>query len=189
MLVRKTNPVPIECVARGYLSGSGWKEYAASGAVCGVALPSGLQESDRLPEPIFTPATKATSGHDINISEAEAGTLIGPTLVSRLRFTVTYGLNVITALASPSKMARRIEWATAHHFADLHGVRVPALIVTGEANLDHVVPVEVTRRYLEELRSAEHVVLERTGHNGLVTKPEEFAGVLGRFVDGVRLSA
>ena len=85
MLVRKTNPVPIECVARGYLSGSGWKEYAASGAVCGVALPSGLQESDRLPEPIFTPATKATSGHDINISEAEAGTLIGPTLVSRLR--------------------------------------------------------------------------------------------------------
>jgi 3-oxoadipate enol-lactonase len=112
-----------------------------------------------------------------------------PTLASRLRFTVTYGLNVITALASPSKMARRIEWATAHHFADLHGVRVPALIVTGEANLDHVVPVEVTRRYLEELRSAEHVVLERTGHNGLVTKPEEFAGVLGRFVDGVRLSA
>ena len=73
MLVRKTNPVPIECVARGYLSGSGWKDYRATGTVCGIPLPAGLRESDRLPEPIFTPATKATSGHDINISEAEAG--------------------------------------------------------------------------------------------------------------------
>ena len=72
MLVRKTNPVPVECVARGYLSGSGWKDYVATGAVCGVPLPAGLRESDRLPEPIFTPATKATSGHDVNISEAEA---------------------------------------------------------------------------------------------------------------------
>src|SRR4026208_1959447 len=60
MLVRKTNPVPIECVARGYLSGSGWKEYQTSGSVCGVKLPAGLRETDRLPEPIFTPATKAT---------------------------------------------------------------------------------------------------------------------------------
>src|SRR5918999_5277004 len=72
MLVRKTNPVPIECVARGYLSGSGWKDYVATGAVCGVPLPKGLRESDKLPEPIFTPATKATSGHDINISERDA---------------------------------------------------------------------------------------------------------------------
>ena len=85
MLVRKTNPVPVECVARGYLSGSGWKDYTATGAVCGVPLPSGLRESDRLPEPIFTPATKATSGHDVNISEAEAARLIGPALVERLR--------------------------------------------------------------------------------------------------------
>ena len=85
MLVRKTSPVPIECVARGYLSGSGWKEYRAQGSVCGIALPPGLRESDRLPEPIFTPATKATSGHDINISEAEAGKLIGGELVARLR--------------------------------------------------------------------------------------------------------
>jgi phosphoribosylaminoimidazole-succinocarboxamide synthase len=85
MLVRKTNPVPIECVARGYLSGSGWKEYGASGSVCGVPLPAGLRESDRLPTPIFTPATKAESGHDINISEAEAGQLVGQDLVSRLR--------------------------------------------------------------------------------------------------------
>jgi len=85
MLVRKTNPVPIECVARGYLSGSGWKEYVASGSVCGVALPPGLRESDRLPTPIFTPATKAESGHDRNISEAEAGRLVGEDLVRTLR--------------------------------------------------------------------------------------------------------
>jgi len=85
MLVRKTTPVPIECVARGYLSGSGWKEYVATGSVCGVALPPNLRESDRLPSPIFTPATKAESGHDINISEAEAGRLIGTELTARLR--------------------------------------------------------------------------------------------------------
>ena len=85
MLVRKTSPIPIECVARGYLAGSGWKDYLATGTVCGVRLPPGLRESDRLPEPIFTPATKATSGHDINIGEAEAGQLIGAPLVERLR--------------------------------------------------------------------------------------------------------
>ena len=85
MLVRRTAPIPIECVARGYLAGSGWKEYAHNGQVCGVALPSGLRESDRLPEPIFTPATKADTGHDINISEAEAGRLVGADLVARLR--------------------------------------------------------------------------------------------------------
>jgi len=85
MLVRKTNPVPIECVARGYLSGSGWKEYVASRSVCGVPLPEGLRESDRLPEPIFTPATKATTGHDVNVSEAEAGRHVGTELVARLR--------------------------------------------------------------------------------------------------------
>jgi phosphoribosylaminoimidazole-succinocarboxamide synthase len=85
MLVRKTAPVPIECVARGYLSGSGWKEYVATGSVCGIALPGGLRESDRLPAPIFTPATKAASGHDINISEEEAGRLVGAELVSRLK--------------------------------------------------------------------------------------------------------
>ena len=85
MLVRKTDPVPIECVARGYLSGSGWKEYQQTGRVCGIELPSGLRESDRLPEPIFTPATKAESGHDVNISEAEAGRLVGADLISRLK--------------------------------------------------------------------------------------------------------
>jgi phosphoribosylaminoimidazole-succinocarboxamide synthase len=85
MLVRKTNPVPIECVARGYLSGSGWKDYVATGSVCGVQLPAGLRESDRLPQPIFTPATKATTGHDINISEADAAGIVGPALLDRLK--------------------------------------------------------------------------------------------------------
>jgi phosphoribosylaminoimidazole-succinocarboxamide synthase len=84
MLVRRTIPVPIECVARGYLAGSGWKEYTRTGAVCGIALPPGLQESDRLPEPIFTPATKAESGHDENISAATAASLIGADAVAFL---------------------------------------------------------------------------------------------------------
>jgi phosphoribosylaminoimidazole-succinocarboxamide synthase len=83
MLVRRT--VPVECVARGYLAGSGWKEYAATGEVCGIPLPAGLRESDRLPEAIFTPATKASSGHDVNISEAQAADLVGAPLVARLK--------------------------------------------------------------------------------------------------------
>ena len=91
MLVRKTNPVPVECVARGYLSGSGWKDYVATGAVCGVDLPPGLRESDRLAEPIFTPATKATTGHDTNISEAAAAQLVGAELIERLK-TLTLAL-------------------------------------------------------------------------------------------------
>jgi phosphoribosylaminoimidazole-succinocarboxamide synthase len=85
MLVRRTDPIPVECVARGYLAGSGWVDYQRSGAVCGVALPSGLRQSDRLPAPIFTPATKAESGHDENISEAQAAELVGPRLIARLR--------------------------------------------------------------------------------------------------------
>jgi phosphoribosylaminoimidazole-succinocarboxamide synthase len=85
MLVRRTEPIPIECVARGYLSGSGWKEYQQAGSVCGVRLPGGLHESDRLPEPIFTPATKEETGHDVNISQEEAGRLVGHDLVARLK--------------------------------------------------------------------------------------------------------
>src|SRR5437588_4601506 len=68
MLCKKTKPLPVECVVRGYLSGSGWKDYRATGKVCGIPLPAGLRESERLPEPIFTPSTKATAGHDENIS-------------------------------------------------------------------------------------------------------------------------
>lgn len=85
MLCRKLDVVPIECVARGYLAGSGWKDYQASGSVCGVALPPGLRNGDQLPEPIFTPATKATTGHDENISFAEAAARVGEGLMSRLR--------------------------------------------------------------------------------------------------------
>jgi phosphoribosylaminoimidazole-succinocarboxamide synthase len=85
MLVRQTDPLPIECVARGYLSGSGWHDYQANGAVCGNQLPSGLHESDRLPRPIFTPATKAQSGHDINITEQAASDLVGAGVFERVR--------------------------------------------------------------------------------------------------------
>ena len=85
MLVRRTTPLPIECVARGYLSGSGWKDYKATGHVCGVTLPQGLRESDRLPHPLFTPATKADSGHDENISEAQAAQVVGAELLARLK--------------------------------------------------------------------------------------------------------
>ena len=87
MLVRRTEPVPIECVVRGYLSGSGWKDYRKTGAVCGIPLPAGLRESDRVPEPIFTPSTKATSGHDENISFDETIARVGRPLAEQLRAT------------------------------------------------------------------------------------------------------
>ena len=77
MLVRKAEPFSIECVARGYLSGSGWKEYQQSGSVCGITLPPGLRESERLPEPIFTPTTKAATGHDLPLTEEDAVALVG----------------------------------------------------------------------------------------------------------------
>ena len=85
MVVRKTKPLPIECVARGYLSGSGWKEYCSTGTVCGIALQPGLKESEKLPEPIFTPSTKATAGHDENISFERAAATIGKELVEKVR--------------------------------------------------------------------------------------------------------
>ena len=85
MLVKRANMIEIECVARGYISGSGWKEYQQQGTVCGIKLPSGLKESDKLPEPIFTPATKAQSGHDENVSFEHVVSLIGEALAKRLR--------------------------------------------------------------------------------------------------------
>jgi phosphoribosylaminoimidazole-succinocarboxamide synthase len=85
MLVRKTTPLPVECVARGYVSGSGWKDYVATGEVCGVPLPAGLRESDRLPEPLFTPATKAESGHDQNIPERDAAAIVGADRLRQLK--------------------------------------------------------------------------------------------------------
>ena len=85
MLVRQTKAIPIECVARGYLAGSGWKEYQSKGTVCGIPLPEGLRQSDRLAEPIFTPATKAETGHDENIPYEEAARRVGEETASRLR--------------------------------------------------------------------------------------------------------
>ena len=87
MLVRKTEPVPIECVVRGYIVGSGWKDYQKTGGICGIPLPAGLRESDKLPQPIFTPSTKATTGHDENISFDETVSRIGGPLAEKLRDT------------------------------------------------------------------------------------------------------
>lgn len=85
MLVRRAEMFPVECVVRGYLSGSGWKEYNTSGSVCGIKLPSGLRESEKLPEPIFTPATKAVTGHDENISFEHMSQLVDPEDARQLR--------------------------------------------------------------------------------------------------------
>jgi len=85
MLVERAEPVPIECVVRGYLAGSGWKDYQATGSISGICLPAGLEESARLPEPVFTPATKASSGHDINISFDEMVHWVGGVLAEELR--------------------------------------------------------------------------------------------------------
>jgi phosphoribosylaminoimidazole-succinocarboxamide synthase len=85
MLVRKTEPFPVECVVRGYLAGSGWKDYQRSGAVCGIALPAGLRESDRLEHPLFTPSTKAETGHDENISFERMSGIVGANRAAELR--------------------------------------------------------------------------------------------------------
>ncbi|HYK91443.1 MAG TPA: phosphoribosylaminoimidazolesuccinocarboxamide synthase [Acidobacteriota bacterium] len=85
MLVHKASMFSVECVARGYLAGSGWKEYSESGSVCGIQLPPGLRECDKLPEPIFTPATKAESGHDLNISYGDAAKIVGNEYAAKLR--------------------------------------------------------------------------------------------------------
>src|SRR5688572_9783893 len=102
-----------------------------------------------------------------------------PRTSDRLRFKARQGACAALAFASPSRMARRIAWATAHHYAEPHGVQAPALVVTGEQGLDLILPVDVTCRYLDDLDSAQHVVLKHTGHLGSVTKPDEFADVLG----------
>jgi phosphoribosylaminoimidazole-succinocarboxamide synthase len=97
MMVTRGDMFPVECVVRGYLSGSGWKEYQQSGKVCGIPLPSGLKESDKLPEPIFTPATKATTGHDINISFEEMCKIVDPGQSRQLR---DISLNLYTTAAN-----------------------------------------------------------------------------------------
>jgi phosphoribosylaminoimidazole-succinocarboxamide synthase len=101
MLCRRARPLPIECVVRGYLSGSGWKDYSATGKLCGIALPAGLQESERLPEAIFTPSTKAVAGHDENISFEEAVSRIGAALAERVRAVSLEIYNRAAAYAEP----------------------------------------------------------------------------------------
>ena len=112
-----------------------------------------------------------------------------PAMGARLRFMASQGARVAMAPASPSRRARRVVWATGHRFADPRTITARALVLTGEATLDHVVPVQVTEQYMKELQSAQRVVLERTGHIGLVTRPDSFAEILGRFVDGTRIPA
>jgi len=87
MLVKKAKPLPVECIVRGYISGSGWKEYKKNGTVCGIRLPEGMIESSRLPEPLFTPSTKAEEGHDINITYNEVINTVGKDMAERLRDT------------------------------------------------------------------------------------------------------
>lgn len=112
-----------------------------------------------------------------------------PGVGARLRFMVQNGVRCALAPTSPAKMARRITWASTHRFASPRGITAPALIMTGERGLDRVVPVDITERYMEELQSAQHVVLEHTGHLGLVTRPDLFAETIGRFLDGDRIPA
>ena len=162
--------------------------------VAGLVLASALHKSwtpnprqeqflraPRLMSPLFV----ATAPGRMNAEVAAAL----PRIADRWRFKASQGARVALAMASPSKMARRVVWAAGHHYADPHSVTAPALVVTGEPGLDRIVPVDVTRRYLDDLDSAQHVVLKHTGHLGTVTRPNEFADVLGRFVDAVRRSA
>ena len=125
MLCKKTKVVPIECIARGYITGSGWKDYQASGAVCGIELPKGLKNSDRLAEPLFTPSTKAESGHDENISFAEGATVVGEELMTWLGETTLS----LYSEARDYAAARGIILAdTKFEFGILDGVEQPLLI-------------------------------------------------------------
>lgn len=171
-------------------------EYAARtpGRVTGLVLASALHTSWEpdsrqrryLSSPVLmSPLFFATAPQRMRPELAAAL----PTIGARLRFALSHGARVVTAPTTPRKMARRIAWARAHHFADPHQVKAPVLLVTGEPALDRIVPVDVTKRYLQEFDAAEHIVLERTGHLGLVTQPDAFAGVLERFVNGARISA
>ncbi|MEZ5558855.1 MAG: phosphoribosylaminoimidazolesuccinocarboxamide synthase [Pseudomonadales bacterium] len=125
MLCRKTRVVPIECIARGYITGSGWKDYQRTGAVCGIKLPQGLRNSDRLEQPLFTPSTKAETGHDENISFDEGVSLVGLELMEWLRDT-TLGLY---RKARDYALERGIILAdTKFEFGQLPGQTTPILI-------------------------------------------------------------
>ena len=100
MLVRKAKPLPVECVVRGYLAGSGWNDYQKTGSVCGIRLPAGMKQAEKLPEPIFTPSTKATTGHDENITLEQAAALVGADVAEEI------------GVASPDLYARAAEYAS-----------------------------------------------------------------------------
>ena len=108
MIGRAAKVVPIECVVRGHIAGSGWKEYRKSGTVCGIPLPEGLKLSDRLPEPLFTPSTKADEGHDENISFETACELVGTELMTKLR---DLSLEIYTKAAAYAAAARQLRFA------------------------------------------------------------------------------
>ena len=163
-----------------------------SGLVLASALhrswqPNPLQErclkAPRLMSPLFVATAPSRLRPEI------AAAL--PDVRSRLRFSAGQTVQAVLSPTTPTRMAQRIAWARSHQFANAHSVKAPALVVTGEAVLDRVVPVDVTRRYLDDIDSARHVVLKHTGHLGSVTRPHEFARAVQRFVenDGLRLSA
>ncbi|MFA5910088.1 MAG: alpha/beta hydrolase [Vicinamibacterales bacterium] len=147
--------------------------------------PDGQQQrylnSPRLMSPLFAVTAPARMSPEVAAAF--------PGMGARLRFMAGQGARIAMAPASPTRMARRVAWASAHAFADPRGITARALVMTGEAGLDKVVPVKVTEQYMKELQSAQRVVLERTGHIGLVTRPHTFAEILGRFVDGTRIPA
>ena len=147
--------------------------------------PSALQQryvnAPRLMSPLFAATAPGRMGPEV--------TAAIPAFAARWRFMAGQGARIAMAPASPTRMARRVAWASAHAFADPRRIRARALVITGEAALDRVVPVEVTEQYMQELQSAQRVVLERTGHIGLVTRPGRFAEILGRFVDDTRIPA
>jgi phosphoribosylaminoimidazole-succinocarboxamide synthase len=125
MLCKKTQVLPIECIARGYITGSGWKDYQATGSVCGIELPQGLLNSDRLAEPLFTPSTKAESGHDENISFAEGAAVVGEEMMQWLGQTTLH----LYTQARDYAAARGIILAdTKFEFGMLEGIEKPLLI-------------------------------------------------------------
>ena len=125
MLCKRTSVVPIECIARGYITGSGWKDYQASGAVCGIALPEGLQNSDRLAEPLFTPSTKAATGHDENISFEQGVEVVGRELMDWLVVTT---LKLYTKARDYALQRGIILADTKFEFGILPGADEPLLI-------------------------------------------------------------
>lgn len=161
-----------------------------SALVLASALHSGWRPNDqqqrylsapRLMSPVFAATAPARMNPEVVAAIPRMG--------ARLRFMAGQGARIAMAPASPTRMARRVAWASAHAFADPRSITARALVMTGEADLDRVVPVRVSEQYMAELQSAERVVFERTGHIGLVTRPEMFAEILGRFVDDTRIPA